>query len=465
MEAQLAAALKRIEELERKLYGRKSEKMPRPEKELRREESEEDKEARRLEALRKRREHALLKEKLHKETVRHPVAEDAKKCPKCGAITDRPIGDGNSSPMVDYIPGYFVQRLHVQERLGCRCGQHIVTAPPPPRPLDNCQYGAGFIGYIITMKCADAIPLYRLAKQFQRLGVFIVRSTLNDLFHRAAAKLEALYKRLIELIRLMGVVQADETRMLMQRPNKHGFIWTFLAENLIAYRFSATRAGQTAADVLGGTEGTLVVDAYTGYNRVTAPDGRERAGCLAHVRRKFFDALGSAPAEAKEAMDLILAVYRVEHKAKAAGIVRTDEHLSLRKSESADAMDRFKTWLDAQAPRHPPKSPIGEAIQYTLNQWTPLTRFLQDAAIPVDNNRSEAALRIVALGRKNFLFVGDEDSGENLAGLYSLVATCEANRVDPIAYLADVLMRVDTHPASRIDELLPHRWKPSEPPA
>ena len=123
-------------------------------------------------------------------------------------------------------------------------------------------------------------------------------------------------------------------------------------------------------------------------------------------------------------------------------------------------MERLRAWLFDEHGRHPPKSPIGEALRYAVNQWNTLTAFLDDPRIPVDNNASERALRIVALGRKNFLFVGDEEAGENLAGLYSLVATCDAVGIDPVEYLKDVLLRVDHHPAARVDEILPHRWQP-----
>lgn len=435
--------------------------MPRPAEELRKQETPEEKEAREAESARLRQARAALKEKLRKETVRHPVSDADKACPKCGGTTDRPVGEGKSTTTIEYVPGYFVQREHVLEKLACRCGHHIATAPPPPRPLDKSLYGPGFIAYLITMKCADSLPLYRLAKQFARMGVPIVRSTLNDLFHSAAAKLSPLYKRLMEIIARAEIVQADETPMKMQEPNRKGYVWAFITDLLIGYRFAASRSGDTPVEVLGGTTGTLVVDAYTGYNAVTLPDGRDRSGCLAHVRRKFFDAMGTAPEGARSALDLILAVYRVEHEALKLGIVRTDKHLAMRQTKSREAMNDFHGWLLAEQPNHLPKGPMGQAISYALNQWPTLLRFLDDVRIPVDNNRSEGALRVVALGRKNFLFVGDEDAGENLAVLYSLVATCEANGVDPIAYLGDVLMRLDDHPVSRIDELLPHLWQKS----
>jgi transposase len=184
--------------------------------------------------------------------------------------------------------------------------------------------------------------------------------------------------------------------MKMQRPSKRGFVWAFLSGELIAYRFAGSRSGETPVEVLGGTRGTLVVDAYTGYNRIIDVDGRTRAGCIAHVRRKFFDALQAGSIEARHALDLILDVYRVEHEARARGIVRSDEHLRLRRTRSREAMDHLRTWLFDQQGQHAPKSPIGEAVRCALNQWNTLTAFLDDARIPVDNNASERALRVIA---------------------------------------------------------------------
>nr|WP_255424347.1 IS66 family transposase [Corallococcus sp. CA047B] len=229
-------------------------------------------------------------------------------------------------------------------------------------------------------------------------------------------------------------------------------------EWLVGYRFSLGRASTTPKDVLGGTRGALVADAYTGYNAVTLPEGRVRVGCWAHVRRRFFDALPTAP-EAREALDFILALYRVEAQARDAGLVRAEAHRELRLQHSAPVLAALRAGLEEQAPRHLPKGPLGQALSYARKQWDALTRFVSDERLPLDNNRSEAALRKAALGRKNFLFVGHEAAGENLAGLYALVATCEANGVNPEDYLADVLLRVQTHPNARIAELLPHEWK------
>jgi transposase len=290
-------------------------------------------------------------------------------------------------------------------------------------------------------------------------------STLGDLFHRTAEIVEPLYERLLKLIREKEIVLADETTQRVQEKGKTrtAWLWSFIGRDevereLIAYVFSRSRSGDTPIEVLGETRGKLVADAYSGYNKVTTPRGRERAGCLAHLRRRFFDAQSSAPGAAKTAINFILDVYRVERAALDADLLGTSEHLEMRQTQSKGVIDEFKAWLTAEQGRHPPRGPLGEAIGYALGNWDALTLFLADPRLPIDNNASERALRVAALGRKNFLFVGTDEAGENLAGLYSLIATCEANGVNPVDYLADVLLRVQSQPASRIDELLPHNW-------
>jgi transposase len=450
VEAKMAA-------MERRLLGPKSEKLPKVppmDREVARKRPPDP-----AATAAKRRKNAELRAtRVLTEDVTYKVPESQRVCPSCSGTDFRPVGSGKESFTVDYVPGYFRRRRNVRETLACTCGGHVVTAPGPDHSVEGARYGDGFRAYVVVSKCADSIPLYRLAKQLSRLGIPIARSTLTDLFHQVARALEPLSARLLDLIAAAEIVQADETSLKMQKPNKRGFIWTFLAGDLIAYRFSVDRSGDTPSEVLGASTGTLVVDMYTGYNAVTGTGKRDRSACLAHARRRLFEALSYAP-EARGALELIRDVYVVEHDARAAGVAGTHEHTRMRKARSAPLMARLKALLEEQRPLHQPKGPMGTAISYTLNNWTELTRFLDDARIPPDNNRSEAALRVVALGRKNFMFVGHEDAGANIAGLYSLVATCEANGVNPLAYLTDVLGRLGS--AKVLDDLLPHRWKPS----
>jgi transposase len=446
----------KLDALLRKAFGKSSEKMPTPAKELRKGRTPE---AVAAAGQDKRKRNEQRKSELETEIVPHTVPESQRACPSCASADLT-----NSEPVerVDYgyVPGYFRRRVHRQEVLVCACCATRVVADAPARPFEKSPYEAGLIAHVIVQKCACSVPIYRLEKQFQWLGIPLSRSTMTDLFHAAAEKLKPLYLRLLHRVATSDIVLADETTLAIQKSKKRGYMWTFRTDKLIAYKFSASRSGKTPRDVLGGTKGTLLVDAYTGYNPVVNVDGRQRAACLAHVRRKFFDALQTAP-EAQQALDLILGVYRVEHRAMEQGIVRTEVHARLRKRESRAAMKRLRAWIDEHNDRYPPKGPMGKALSYALDNWEELQVFLDDVNVPVDNNASERALRIVALGRKNFLFVGHEDAGQNLAVLYSLMATCEEHGVDPHAYLADVLVRIDVHPNRLIDELLPDRWAPT----
>lgn len=455
-DAELETMRAQLEALTRAVFGKKSEKMPSLAREV-------GKKPTRAETTKKRAELAAEKKKLPAEPVPHEVPDAERTCPTCH-VEAKPAGT-KTSEEYDYVSGYFRRKLHQRETLACTCGEYIVTAPAPPRVYDRCRYSAGFIAHLVVQKCGDSLPIYRIEKQFKRLGIPMSRSTMTELFHRAGQLLAPIAARILALVAASDVVLADETSMPMQssirseKKPKRTYLWTFLAGNFVAYRFSPSRSGATPSAVLGGTTGTLVVDAYTGYNAVTGVDGRTRAGCLAHARRKFFDASGPHP-EAHVALDIIRDVYRVEHEAKERGVARTPEHLAMRQARSKPLLDKLHAWLIEKKDTYLPKGGMGAAIRYALDNWTELTRFLDDVHVPPDNNRSEAALRVAAIGRKNFLFVGHEDAGDNVAALYTLVATCEAHGVNPFEYLRDVLLRVSTQPASEIDALLPHRWTP-----
>ena len=463
----LTAVESTVEKLQRHVFGQRSEKMP-PVAETIRDPAKA--EAARIAALRTRRENIEKRRQLTTRKIEHKVREEQKTCPKCGGHDFSRLGGGDVTELYDLVPAKVERQLHVQEKLRCRCGETIITADPPAKVYDKARFGPTFIAQVVVSKCADSLPLYRQAKAYRRAGVEVDDSTLGQLFHRAAEATKPLSKRLLQLVSEKEIVQADETTQRVQAKGKTrtAWLWSFIARDeaekeIISYVFSRSRSGETPLRVLGDSLGKLVADAYSGYNRVTLPGGRERAGCLAHLRRKFFEAQSTAPELAKIAMDYILDVYRVERAALDADLLGTPEHLEMRQTQSAVIMEAFKAWLDLEEAQQLPKSPIGEAIGYALSQWDALTLFLTDPHLPVDNNASERALRVAALGRKNFLFVGHDEAGENLAGLYSLIATCEANGFNPVDYFADVLLRVQTHPASRIDELLPHRWKPTAP--
>jgi transposase len=455
----------------RHVFGQRSEKIPPLASEIR---DPERAERERIAAVQKRRENQEKKRKLTTRRIEHTVPEDRKVCPKCGGHDFSKLGGGLVTELFDLVPALIERQLHVQEKLRCRCGEAIITAEGPSKVYDKARFGPNFMAQVAVSKCADALPLYRQAKMYRRAGVPVDDSTWGDLFHRTAELVKPIYERLVDVISKMEIVLADETNHRVQAPKKTrtAWLWSFIGReqadrDLIAYVYSPNHSSETPKRILAGTIGKLLADKYVGYDQVTLPGGRERAACFAHVRRYFFEAQSTAPNAARQAMDFILELYRIERDALDRDVLGSPEHLAIRQTKSRHVMNRFKAWLDAERDRHLPKGPMGVAIRYALDQWNELSLFLTDARLPLDNNVSERALRIAALGRKNFLFVGNDTAGENLAGLYSLIATCETNGINPVEYLADILLRVQTHPASRIDDLLPHNWSPPErlPPA
>jgi transposase len=471
-DAERAAAVARLERevarLERELVGPKTErvKVPPIDLELIEEMTEEERARRREEAAAKRREHALAKNAiLETEEVTHEVP-DGTSCPKCSGTKFRHV-DYETSAIFEYKPGRFVRRVHKRQKKACSCGEFIVTAPMPPKLVARGQYGFGFVAFLVVAKCVDSIPIARIEKRFARLGIPMARSTMNDLVHEAAELARPLVARLQARIAKLDVVLADETSMRLQDRAKRGFVWVFHGHDdasggqLVLYVFAVDRSGGTPAKILGGTEGTLVVDGYTGYNVVTDPDGRRRAGCWSHLRRRLFEARATAPAQADHALELIRALFRVERDATEQGIVRTPAHLALRTAKSKPIVDEFFAWVEATRASTLPKSPLGEALSYAMNQRERLELFLTDARIPLHNNGSEARLRVVALGRKTYMFFGHPRAGRNFAGLYSLVGSAIANGIEPTEYLTDVFPRIrDATTDEQLDALLPDRWLP-----
>jgi transposase len=452
-DAKLAAMMARLEELERRAAGHKSEKRkssklppaappakPSPE----------------ATAAKRTAEAELRNAHLDVEVTDLRVPDDVRRCPSCERSL-RPVGEGKVSSVIEYVRPHFRKRIFRRETLSCRCG-HMVTAPAPDRIGEKTRYAPSFVAHLVVSKCNDSIPQYRLEKSYRQIGIPIARSTMCDLFHRAADELRPLYNAALALVPSSADVHADETSIRQQDLERRAYLWDFVTPEVIVYRYAPSRSGETAKQVLGDSTGRLVVDQFTGYNAVTKPGKRLRAGCLAHARRKLFEQREHP--ETREALDLIGSIYAVENDAKVAGIVGTSEHLTLRKTRSRPLFAALLRWGRLHRHSFEPRSGLGRAIRYLLRNFRELGRFLRFATIAPDNNIAEAGLRRVALGRKNFLFVGSEDAGHDLAVLYTLVACCEKHHVNPIDYVADVLTRVHSHPARSVLELLPHRWKP-----
>jgi transposase len=426
-----------IADLKKALFGPKSERMPPIDRQLDEDagcdEVKKAKDrARRSQARKKSKMNRELRAaKLEEQPVEH-AAPDI--CPSCSGGGPFVALSPDISVEIEYLGEQLLKLLHHVEKKLCRCG-HIFSGTAPARVTEGTHYGPSVYAQAVVSKCADVIPLNRISTRFARQGLHIARSTLTDIFHRSAELLSPLHARLLELVAAAVYVNADETSQPVMDKDKcrRGFIWTFISANTVAYVVSPSRSGETAIEVLADTTGFLQVDGYTGYNHVCVPDGRVRVGCLGHCRRYFHKARDKCPDEANHCLGVVLDLYRVEyHAAK----------------------------LDERKDKYAPKEPMGKAINYALNQWETLIRFVSDPKIRLDNNVSEGALRIIARGRDAFRWVGNDAAGRNLAVLQTLVATCIANDVNPMHYIADVLIRIQTHPAKDIDALLPMNWTP-----
>lgn len=452
----LAAVTAKVDELSKRRKGHQSERRPRPKMPPPVPPKSDPAEA----AAKRRAAAELRNTSVQTEIIPVPVGPESCTCPTCGNDKSmRNVGFGKPSTVYEYVPGYFRTRIFRRQTLACRCG-YIVTAPAPERVAEKTRYAPSFIAHLIVTKCSSSMPQYRLEKEYRNIGIPISRSTMCTLFHRGARELRPLYSAALALVPAAADVHADETSIRQINTTKKAYIWDFVTPELIVYCYAPDRSGTTPQRVLGESQGRLVVDQHTGYNVVTAPGRRTRAGCMAHARRKIFE--NSEHPETKEALDLIGAIYAVEREAKEAGITGTEAHLALRTAKSRILFARLLCWGRRHRRSFEPRSGIARAIRYLLKNFRALGCFLRHATIPPDNNPAEAGLRRVALGRSNFLFVAHKESGADLAVLYTLVASCEKNGVNPIAYLTDVLTRIQSHPANRIEDLLPHRWKPPD---
>jgi transposase len=471
LQDQLDSHKAEINQLKKSKFGRRSESLPR-EKPDKPELTDEEKLEKREKSDEKR---AATRKKRKELPARHFVVEipaNQRDCPSCEKPMNRWQKYATSVTFV-FVPGHFEQRLYHREVLSCHCSNGIVKAPPPRRPFQGGQkFDAGIVADLIVRKCADSMPLFRLVKAYRRQNMTISESTLGRIFQEAGLHLKIVWQHLCRRIAAQELVLADETPVkLTDHPKREagkcklGYMWVFLAPDIksFVYIFNVSRSSETPVQILGGTTGTLVVDGYSGYNTVTTPDTRTRAGCNIHARRKFIEIEGTFKKEAQAVRDFYKRIYAIEHRAKEEKLVGTAKHLELRQTLSAPVMEEFKEWLKETRKLYLPTSAlVKKAIHYTENQWEALTRFLTDPKIPPDNNLSEQKMRSIALGRKNWLFLGNEGAGEVSAILHTLVLNCEAHGVNPQAYLTDLVMQDPATLRERVCEFLPSTWKPPD---
>ena len=402
----------------------------------------------------------------HLRRVDHRHEPEDTNCPTegCGRPMVR-IGE-DVSERLDIVPAEFFVHRHIRGKWACKCCEILVQEPVDPQIIDKGMPAPGLIAHTLVSRFADHIPYYRQTQINARSGVHTPRATLAAWSGAGGAGLQPLFDVHKDFVLDCRVLHADETPVDLLDPGagktKKAYIWgyargEFDAHPGVVYDFCAGRGAKYPAAFLGSWTGTLVCDDFKAYDTVLKIGQRTDAGCLAHSRRKFDEVLKSNQSPiAAEAVRRIAWIYKFEAEARP---WEPADRLALRQSQSKLHWDELHAWLKLQRQRVPDGSGIAQAIDYSLNRWTALSRFLHDGEVGVDNNHLENLLRPWAMGRKAWLFAGSELAGQRAAMVMSLVQSAKLNGHDPWAYLKDVLTRLPTHPNSRIEELLPHRWQ------
>lgn len=391
---------------------------------------------------------------------------------RCGCALER-IGE-DVAEKLDYVPGVFTVERHVRGKWACRKCETLVQAPVPAHVIDKGIPTAGLIAQVLVSKYVDHQPLYRQEGIFARAGLAIARSTQAQWVGTAGVQLTPLVDAMKRDLLACGVLHADETPMAMLAPGRgkthRAYLWSYCSTAydtlpVVVFDFAESRSGRHAREFLGFEQpdperrwrGTLVCDDYSAYKALFG-QGVTEAGCLAHARRRFHELWANHKSSlAAEALTLFGRLYDVERGLQE---LDADERRRQRQRHALPAAELLHAWLLAQRQKVPGGSATARAIDYSLGRWQALTRYFDDGAVPIDNNRVENLIRPIALGRSNWLFAGSLRAGKRAAAIMSLVHTAKLNGHDPYAYLKDVLERLPTQPASRIEELLPYRWQP-----
>ena len=495
----LAARNERLEaiiaEIRRAHFGRKSERitddqlslaLEELETSLAKAETEDEKADPALKTGRTRKRRAGRNESLehlpHEEVVIEP---ESKVCPCCGGEL-HVIGE-DTSKRLDKVPAKVRVIVTKRPKYACRTCEKtgadavagIIQAAAPARLIEGGLPTEAMVADVVVSKHADHLPLYRQSQILTRHGVKIERSTLAQWVGAAAAELQPLHDRLVELLRASPKLFCDETRCPVLDPGrgktKTGYMWAIARDNrpwggseppAVAYSYAPGRGGEHAAKLLAGFNGILQVDGYSVYKKLASPSRPggpvTLAYCWSHLRRQFYEVYvgGNAPI-ATEALARIKLLYDIEAEIRGAP---PEMRRAIRQQRSKPVVDALKPWLEASLAKVSKGSTLAEALGYGLNHWNGLCRYLDDGRIEIDSNTVERSIRGLALTRKNALFAGHDRGAEGWAMIASLLETCKLNRVDPLAWTTDVLTKlVNRWPASRIDDLMP--WAYAAKPA
>jgi transposase len=419
---------------------------------------------------RKPKNRVTLADHLPRERVEVDLSEEEKTCPCCQAEMTK-IGE-DITKTIEFVPATLFVKEYARAKYACKhCEGHIQRADIPPMILPKSLLSASILAYIIVSKFVDHLPLHRIERQFERLGCYLPRGLQCRGLLKVAEQLAILIQIMSDDIRAGPVIATDDTIMPLQNdiPGRkrtiQGRLWVYRGgppgvPPLIVFRFTRTRSQSEPLDFFKGYKGYLMSDGYPGYQLLFKNSEIKHVACNVHSRRKFVEVVRSTKKvhRAHDAIAMYKQLYKVENVVK---ILPMNERSAYRQEHAVPILKQMEAWLLDQQSAVLPKSKLGNAINYCLNLWPALTRYVEADYLKPDNNEVERIVRSAALGRKNYLFAGSERGGEAIATFYSLVESAKAHNLNVLHYLTDVLERL---PYCKATEdylaLTPNRWNP-----
>src|ERR1700677_4183307 len=403
-----------------------------------------------------------LPEDLPREVVTHLPAHT--NCPDCGGAM-RQFGE-DVSEQLERIPATYKVIRHVRPKFACAGCERVSEAPAPARPIDNGLPGPGLLAHVLVSKYSDHLPLYRQSQIYAREGIDLDRSTLAGWVGAASELLTPLVDEVKRHVLQAAKIHADDTPVPVLAPGtgktKTGRLWTYVRDDRPAgygtapavwFAYSEDRKGEHPRLHLKDFKGALQADAYSGFGLLYGDGTIYEVACWAHARRKFYDIhVVHASPTTTEALTRIGALYGIEEQIRGKP---AELRAAIRQQQAKPLLDQLRNWMEKARGSLSTKSETAGAIRYTLSHWRALTRYVDDGLLEIDNSAAERALRAVAIGRKNYLFLGSDSGGQRAASLYSLIGTAKLCGLDPAFYLRTVLTSIAEHPINRIEELLP----------
>jgi transposase len=363
-------------------------------------------------------------------------------------------------------PAQFYVKQYVYPKYRDAISGKIYQAPAVDGSFARFSVDESVAAHVVVQKLVDHLPLYRQARIFERQRVDLSESTLGDLFTQVSNQLTQVYEAHRQEMMASGYLNVDETTIQVMDSDKkgathQGYYWVYYdpVRRSVLFDYDRGRSQLAAHKTLTDFQGYLQSDGYQAYDSYEKVPGITMVGCMAHARRKFFDAKAADKLLAEEALNLFGAVYAVEKHIREEGLTG-DEKLAFRQKHAVPALAALHAWMTQQYEGLlRPSSPIRSAIEYTLKRWDKLTIYASTHLLDIDNNKVENAIRPVTIGRKNYMFAGSHEAAQRSAMLYSLLGTCKANGINPFEWLKVTLKKLHSHPVSRIKELLPHNFQ------